>query len=282
MTLQSDTQVQRPVPLSIDTFLALVVLAVPFAVATIALHGLSDHILTFHGSDEEIFHYPIIRKFIATFPKMDLSDYPSATTPLYHVVSAMIGKLVSSDIRVLRAANVLISYASAVAIFALFQREIMTGWLTSLLVALTMVLSPYVFGVSFLLMTDNLAMLFAWSDLVRHALSADRAMGHGCTRRAASLLRNSDPSVLSLAIDHNPRGKRGEEAGVADGKSPFRCISSYFARVSSLCGSVRALGWTHAAAISISRGLHAADCATGVLHREPRYVQRTVPGAGRL
>lgn len=161
MTLQSDTQVQRPVPLSIDTFLALVVLAVPFAVATIALHGLSDHILTFHGSDEEIFHYPIIRKFIATFPKMDLSDYPSATTPLYHVVSAMIGKLVSSDIRVLRAANVLISYASAVAIFALFQREIMTGWLTSLLVALTMVLSPYVFGVSFLLMTDNLAMLFA-------------------------------------------------------------------------------------------------------------------------
>jgi hypothetical protein len=161
LTLQSDTPVQRPIPSSIDTLFALVVLALPFVIATIALHGLSDHIQTFHGSDEEIFHYPLIRKFIATFPKMDLSDYPSATTPLYHVFSATIGKLVSSDIRVLRAANVLITYASAVALFALFQREIMTGWLTSLLVALTMVLSPYVFGNSFLLMTDNLAMLFA-------------------------------------------------------------------------------------------------------------------------
>jgi hypothetical protein len=140
---------------------ALAILALPFAIAVIALHGLSDHIQTFHGSDEEIDHLPIIRGFIATFPRMDLSDYPAAMTPLFHVVMAAIGKLVSSDIRVLRAVNVLVTYASAIALFGLFRREVMAGWLTSLLVALTIVLSPYVFGISFLLLTDNLAMLFA-------------------------------------------------------------------------------------------------------------------------
>lgn len=147
--------------LRIQNLSALAILALPFAIAVISLHGLSDHILTFHGSDEEIDHYPIIRSFIATFPRMDLSDYPSATTPLFHVIFAAIGKLISSDIRLLRAVNVLITYASAVALFGLFRREVAAGWLTSLLVALTIVLSPYVFGISFLLLTDNLAMLFA-------------------------------------------------------------------------------------------------------------------------
>jgi hypothetical protein len=161
LIVQFDARVPQRIFFNAQTFLALVVLAVPFVAAVVALHGLSDHIATFHGSDEEIYHYPLIVKFIATFPRMDLSDYDSATTPLFHVLFATIGKLGGSDLRLLRSANVLATYCSAVVLFALFRQEIMTGWLTSLLVALMLVLSPYVFGVSFLLLTDNLAMLFA-------------------------------------------------------------------------------------------------------------------------
>ena len=55
--------------------IAAVTLALPFIIGTIALHGLHDHIVTFHGSDEEINQYPIIMRFVESFPKMMLWDY---------------------------------------------------------------------------------------------------------------------------------------------------------------------------------------------------------------
>jgi len=51
--------------------IALITLALSFIVGTMALHGLRDHIATFHGSDEELFHYPIILKFAETLPQND-------------------------------------------------------------------------------------------------------------------------------------------------------------------------------------------------------------------
>ena len=38
----------------------------------------------FDAVDEDLFHGPTIEIFAAALPSPDLSDYPSATTPLYH------------------------------------------------------------------------------------------------------------------------------------------------------------------------------------------------------
>ncbi|MGA8696527.1 MAG: hypothetical protein WB689_22325 [Xanthobacteraceae bacterium] len=62
----------------------IVALSIPFIITVVLLHWLQDHISTFHGSDEELF-YPIIQQFVETFPRMQLWDYQSATTPLFYV-----------------------------------------------------------------------------------------------------------------------------------------------------------------------------------------------------
>jgi hypothetical protein len=141
--------------------IALSALALPFIVGTIALHGLRDHIATFHGSDEELFHYPIILNFAETFPKMTLWDYRSAATPLFHIFFAILAKFVSPALPFLRAVNVVVSYLAGVILFLIFRKALGANFWTSLVVALTLILSPYVFGISFLLLTDNFALLFA-------------------------------------------------------------------------------------------------------------------------
>ncbi len=46
------------------------------------------------GYDQSNFHEPAIRSFAAHLPAPDLRDYPSATTPLYHLVLALIARLI--------------------------------------------------------------------------------------------------------------------------------------------------------------------------------------------
>jgi hypothetical protein len=200
-----------------QTVIAMLVLSVPFVVTVILLHGLRDHIVTFHGSDEEIYHYPIILRFIETFPRMELWNYRSATTPFFYVLFATIGKIVSATLPFLRGVNVVISYACALLLFFMFRLPLKIDVWTSLLITLVLILSPYFFGISFLLLTDNLAALFAiaaifntllyknqgrWNLLAFAALFASCAV---LTRQlylwlfvlvlAASLLRDrSDPA----------------------------------------------------------------------------------------
>jgi hypothetical protein len=153
---------------------AMVVLAAPFVVAGILLNGLQTEIRTFHGSDERVYHYPVILRFIETFPRMQVWDYDSATTPLFHVVFATIGKLVSPALPSLRAVNASLSYASAVLLFLIFSRIYRVDTITAVLIALALILSPYVFGISFLLLTDSMALLFVIAALFALMLHMER------------------------------------------------------------------------------------------------------------
>lgn len=134
-------------------------LALPFAVAVILLDGLHTAIRTFHGSDETIFHLPAILNFAAQWPVPSLQDYSSATTPLFHLMFAALGQAVGFEIHRLRSVNVLISLLAGVVCYRLWRREAGLRSSSSLLLALAFQLSPYFFGVAFLLLTDNLAWL---------------------------------------------------------------------------------------------------------------------------
>jgi hypothetical protein len=150
-------------------------LAVPFLIGIAVLKGLTVEIDTFHGTDARVYQLPTILHFRET---LDFSDYPSAQTPLFHVVMAGWGKLVGFDLWRLRLLNVAISYGAALALMRLLRRSTGLGDLAAFALTLAFVLSPFFFGASFTLLTDNLAILFALLALERlHAYSREGSTG---------------------------------------------------------------------------------------------------------
>ena len=139
-------------------------LAVPFLVGVAVLQGLTVEINTFHGTDARIYQLPTI---LQLSEGLDFSDYPSAQTPLYHVLTAWWGELVGFELWKLRLLNVFFSYAMALALLRLLRRATPLGEWQAFALTLLFVLSPYVLGVSFTLLTDNLAILFALLALER-------------------------------------------------------------------------------------------------------------------
>jgi Dolichyl-phosphate-mannose-protein mannosyltransferase len=143
---------------------AALLLAIPFLIGIAVLRGLTVEIDTFHGSDAAVYQLPTI---LQLRDHLDFSDYPSAQTPLFHVMMAGWGKLVGFELWKLRLLNVAISYGAALALLRLLRRT--TGLADAPAFALTLAfaLSPYFFGASFTLLTDNLAILFALLALER-------------------------------------------------------------------------------------------------------------------
>jgi Dolichyl-phosphate-mannose-protein mannosyltransferase len=88
------------------------------------------------------------------------------------------GKLVGFDLWRLRLLNVAISYGAALALLRLLRRTTSLGELPAFALTLAFALSPYFFGASFTLLTDNLAILFALLALERiHRYSQDGSLG---------------------------------------------------------------------------------------------------------
>jgi hypothetical protein len=164
-------------------------LAVPFLVGVAVLQGLTVEIDTFHGSDARVYQLPTI---LQLSERLDLSDYPSAQTPLYHLVTAGWGELVGFDLWKLRLLNVAISYGMALALLRLLRRATPLDELPAFAMTLAFVMSPYVFGASFTLLTDNLAILFGLVALERiQAYSRAGSLGAfaaGCLAIGAAVL----------------------------------------------------------------------------------------------
>jgi hypothetical protein len=150
-------------------------LAVPFLAGIAVLQGLTVEIDTFHGSDARVYQLPTI---LQLSERLDLSDYPSAQTPLYHIVTVGWGELVGFDLWKLRLLNVAISYGMALALLRLLRRATPLDELPAFALTLAFVLSPYVLGASFTLLTDNLAILLALVALERiHAYAREGSLG---------------------------------------------------------------------------------------------------------
>jgi hypothetical protein len=139
-------------------------LALPFLIGIAVLQGLTVEIDTFHGSDARVYQLPTILQFSE---RLDLSSYPSAQTPLFHLLMAGWGKLVGFELWKLRLLSVAISYGMALALLRLLRRATPLGAWPAFALTLLFTLSPYVFGASFTLLTDNLALLFALLALER-------------------------------------------------------------------------------------------------------------------
>ena len=107
--------------------------------------------------DQRVYHLPTIREFARQLPKPDLSDYPSATTPAFHLAIAVADRWLSDDPRVLR----LIASVFTVALLMLFAtataRAAGTG--RAIVLGLPLIGSLYVFSSGAWLLPDNAAWL---------------------------------------------------------------------------------------------------------------------------
>src|SRR5215211_3755719 len=163
-------------------------LALPFLIGIAVLKGLTVEIDTFHGSDARVYQLPTILQFSE---RLDFSGYPSAQTPLYHLLTAGWGKLVGFDLWKLRLLNVVFSYGAALALLRLLRRATPLEPWQAFALTLLLTLSPYFFGASFTLLTDNLAILFALLALERFdRFRSDASLatfGVACLWRAAAV-----------------------------------------------------------------------------------------------
>jgi 4-amino-4-deoxy-L-arabinose transferase-like glycosyltransferase len=139
---------------------AALILALPFLAMIAVLHGMTVPLAIFHGTDEVVYQYPTILRFSHELPFPDLHAYPAAQTPLYHLLMAYVGKVTGYALWRLRLVQVLISYLLVLATFRLLHHRLRMALPQATALALLFELSPYVFGQSFRLVTDNLALLF--------------------------------------------------------------------------------------------------------------------------
>jgi Dolichyl-phosphate-mannose-protein mannosyltransferase len=148
----------RAVPGAAPGWLFPVLLALPFLIGVAVLKGLTVEIDTFHASDARVYQLPTI---LQLSERLDFSGYPSAQTPLYHLLTAGWGELVGFDLWKLRLLNVAFSYGAALALLRLLRRATPLEPWQAFVLTLLFTLSPYFLGASFTLLTDNLAILFA-------------------------------------------------------------------------------------------------------------------------
>jgi len=103
--------------------------------------------------DQNIFHLPVIRQFIAQWPHPDLRDYISATTPGYHLFIAAVARWTSQSESAIRLIGSLFTAGLLFTLgFAVGKRM---RWWEALIVCLPMVCSIYVFSSGAFLLPDN-------------------------------------------------------------------------------------------------------------------------------
>jgi len=141
-------------------FLAAIALGIPFVIVFFYSKGMSWGLDTAFSYDETEHHYPVILQFAQELPFPDLTDYNSATTPLFHLSFAVLSKIVGSDIQHLRMINFFITVITIILLFKLLIRQFNMPYYSALLFTSLFALSPYFFREAFVVMTDNLPVLW--------------------------------------------------------------------------------------------------------------------------
>lgn len=104
--------------------------------------------------DQKLFHLPTILHFIQS---LDFTDYPSATTPGYHLILAVVGQLFSSNEILLKLASSIFTAVLIGTVAEILHRHF--GKLKSILLSLPMLVSIYILPSGVWLLPDNLAWL---------------------------------------------------------------------------------------------------------------------------
>jgi hypothetical protein len=185
-----------------DRWRAAALLALPFLAGALALRGLTQTMPTFHAGDEINYHLPTIEQFARQLWTPDLVHYPAAQTPLFHLLLAAWSRVVGLELWRLRIVELLISYGVALVLYRLLRRSARFAAGPAILLAGLFACSPYVYGQSFILVTDNLALLCSLVAIER-LLAFGRgggtaAFAAACAALALAVLTRQSSAWLGL------------------------------------------------------------------------------------
>ncbi len=145
--------------------------------------------------DHRLFHLPLVREWATTWPRVDVSDYNSATGPLYHFVLAGVAQWIGTDggpetSAALQTASALFAATLVVVVYA-FARRVLPPTI-AFMIPLPLLFSPYVLGNAIWMMTDNLSLTLVAATTGLAAFGAARPatrLGQGVAAAAAVATR---------------------------------------------------------------------------------------------
>lgn len=147
------------------TWAFIAILALPFLITILFTKGLSSDFSFTMTHDEQKHHYPVVQDFARDWPKMDLIHYSGAMGPGFHVVTATLAQVLGTEIATIRLITTTFSFLAAIALFFLLRDRFKIDPKLSVLLTLAFVMSPYFFGASFAVCTDNFAYAALFTSL---------------------------------------------------------------------------------------------------------------------
>lgn len=109
------------------------------------------------GEDQNLFHLKVIERFSTEFPAFGLSNYPSATTPGYHILIAAVHRFITADLLLLRLLSTLPTAALFGTLVGMLAARRPTA--EAVCLALPLLACPYILQSGMYLLPDNLAWL---------------------------------------------------------------------------------------------------------------------------
>ena len=197
--------------------LHLLVLALPFVVVIAGWHGLSHTFPAFQGGDE-ILHYPIVQTVAAQWPRPWLSGYGAWSGPLVYWLLATLALPFGGSLVAVRLVVAAFSWGTCAVAYVLFRDRLQARPPDALALALLLAVSPFFFGQSFRVLTDNPTWFFVVLGLERLLAYVQRPrmwrlVAFAACLVAATLMRQiaiwlALPGLIALLSVPVPRRRR--------------------------------------------------------------------------
>ena len=152
--------------------------------------------------DHDRFHLPLVRTFAEEWPAVDLSDYPSATGPGFHLALATLAQAFGAAETTLQFLGSLFAIGLAATVAWRFARWRGSAW-SGVLLALPLCLSQYLLGNAIWLMTDNLSLWLLATAILGTTLAAAtprRLVRQGLLAAAACVVRQINLWALAPIV----------------------------------------------------------------------------------
>ncbi len=199
----------------------LIILAIPFAVVIVGWHGLSHSFAAFQGGDEPI-HYEIVRTVAHQWPRPWLSGDGAWSGPLVSWLLATLALPFGGSLVAVRLVVCAFSWGTCAIAYVLFRDRLHARPPDALALALLLAVSPFFFGQSFLVLTDNPTWFFVILALERSLAYVQRPRmarlaAFAACLAAASLMRQISLWLLApglVALLSVPLPRRRQVAGL--------------------------------------------------------------------
>ena len=199
----------------------LLILALPFAFVIVGWHGLSHSFSAFQGADEPV-HYGIVRAVAHQWPRPLLSGYGAWSGPLVYWLLATLALPFGGSMVAVRLIVAGFSWGTVAIAYVLLRDRLHARPPDALALALLLAISPFFFGQSFHVLTDNPTWFFVVLALERALAFVQRPKmarfaAFAACLAAATLMRQITLWLLApglVALLGVPLSRRSRVAGL--------------------------------------------------------------------